>query len=81
MSPALAVGLMMTLVTALVVGRRGFMLWRLVGVGQRRPQGSLPDPRELVEAETVEVLGQRKLLKWTVPGVAHFFALKASTVS
>jgi Fe-S oxidoreductase len=73
-SPALAIGLAMTLVTALVVGRRAFMLMRLVLVGQRRPQGSLPDPRGLVEAEAVEVLGQRKLLKWTVPGIAHFFA-------
>jgi Fe-S oxidoreductase len=73
-SPALAIGLVMTLVTALVVGRRAFMLMRLVLVGQRRPHGSLPDPRGLVEAEAVEVLGQRKLLKWTVPGIAHFFA-------
>jgi Fe-S oxidoreductase len=72
--PALAIGLLMTLVTALIVSRRGFMLWRLIRVGQPRPQGSLPDPRELVEAETVEVLGQRKLLKWTLPGVAHVFA-------
>ena len=30
--------------------------------------------RKAVEAEAVEVLGQRKLLKWTVPGVAHVFA-------
>jgi Fe-S oxidoreductase len=70
----LAVGLLMTLVVALVVGRRSFMLWRLIRVGQPRPQGSFPDPRELVEAEAVEVLGQRKLLKWTLPGVAHAFA-------
>ncbi len=74
MRPALAVGLLMTLVVALVVARRSFMLWRLIRVGQPRPAGSLPDPRELVEAETVEVLGQRKLLKWTVPGIAHAFA-------
>ena len=33
-----------------------------------------PTRGSLVEAETVEVLGQRKLLKWTVPGIAHFFA-------
>ncbi len=74
MRPALAIGLLMTLVTALVVARRGFTIGRLIGVGQPRPKGSLPDPRELVQAETVEVLGQRKLLKWTVPGFAHFFA-------
>jgi Fe-S oxidoreductase len=72
--PALAIGLVMTLVVALVAGRRAFMLWRLIRVGQPRPAGTLPDPRQLVEAETVEVLGQRKLLKWTVPGIAHAFA-------
>ena len=74
MRPALTIGLLMTLVTALVVSRRGFMLWRLIRVGQQRPHGSLPDPRGLVEAEAVEVLGQRKLLKWTLPGIAHAFA-------
>ncbi len=74
MQPALAIGLVMTLVVALVAGRRAFMLWRLIRVGQPRPAGTLPDPRQLVEAEAVEVLGQRKLLKWTVPGIAHAFA-------
>ena len=74
MQPALAIGLVMTLVVALVAGRRAFMLWRLIRVGQPRPAGTLPDPRQLVQAETVEVLGQRKLLKWTVPGMAHAFA-------
>ena len=74
MRPALAIGLLMTLVVAAVAGRRVFMLTRLIGVGQKRPSGSLPDPRTVVETQTVEVLGQRKLLKWTVPGIAHAFA-------
>ncbi len=73
MRPALAIGLLLTLLAAAVAGRRVFMLLRLITVGQPRPRGSLPDPRNLVEAEAVEVLGQRKLLKWTVPGLAHFF--------
>ena len=33
-----------------------------------------------VEAETVEVAGQRKLLQWTVPGLAHFFTMWGFTV-
>ncbi len=74
MPPALAIGLLMTLVVAVVAGRRVFMLTRLIGVGQKRPSGSLPDPRAVVETQTVEVLGQRKLLKWTIPGIAHAFA-------
>ena len=31
-------------------------------------------------AETSEVLGQRKLLQWTVPGVAHFLTLSGFTL-
>ncbi|MQA96666.1 MAG: 4Fe-4S dicluster domain-containing protein [Streptosporangiales bacterium] len=30
-----------------------------------------------VEAQAVEVLGQKKLLKWTVPGLAHLFVMWA----
>ena len=33
-----------------------------------------------VKTELVEVLGQRKLLKWTVPGTAHFFVFWAFLV-
>ncbi|MFL6070711.1 MAG: heterodisulfide reductase-related iron-sulfur binding cluster [Actinomycetes bacterium] len=73
MRPALAVGLLITLAALAVAGRRVFMLFRLMRVGQPRPSGSFPDPRNLVEAETKEVLGQRKLLNWTVPGIAHAF--------
>jgi Fe-S oxidoreductase len=75
--PALAVGLVLTLAVAVVVARRVFVIYRLIRVGQPRPKGSLPDPRQLVEAEATEVLGQRKLLKWTVPGLAHFFTFWA----
>jgi hypothetical protein len=31
-----------------------------------------PDAGAAVKAELAEVAGQRKLLRWTVPGVAHF---------
>jgi len=33
-----------------------------------------------VEAEVVEVAGQRKLLKWTVPGLAHLFTMWGFTL-
>jgi hypothetical protein len=36
--------------------------------------------RKVSEAEVVEVAGQRKLLKWTVPGLAHFFTMWGFTV-
>jgi Fe-S oxidoreductase len=36
--------------------------------------------RKVSEAEVVEVAGQRKLLRWTVPGLAHFFTMWGFTV-
>ena len=74
MRPALAVGLLMTVVALGIVGRRVHMLAQLFRTGQPRPDATPLDPRDAVQAEAVEVLGQRKLLKWTVPGLAHFFA-------
>ena len=73
MRPALAIGLLMTVVALGITGRRVHMLTQLFRSGQRRPSTPALDPRGMVQAETVEVLGQRKLLKWTVPGLAHFF--------
>ena len=32
------------------------------------------------EAEVTEVAGQRKLLQWTVPGLAHFFTMWGFTI-
>ena len=34
-------------------------------------------PDEAVKTQVVEVLGQKKLLKWTIPGLAHFFVFWA----
>jgi Fe-S oxidoreductase len=72
--PALALGLLITAVALAVAGRRVLMLFRLVRSGQPRPADRPIDPRGAAGAEATEVLGQRKLLKWTVPGLAHFFA-------
>ena len=36
--------------------------------------------RKVTDAEVTEVAGQRKLLKWTVPGLAHFFTMWGFTV-
>jgi len=54
-------------------------LSKLIRTGQpapRRWQGF----RKITEAEVVEVAGQKKLLKWTVPGLAHFFTMWGFTV-
>ena len=67
-------GLGITAVCLAVAGRRFWWLYRLIRSGQpddRRWQGV----RRTAEAELVEVAGQRKLLKWTVPGLAHVFTM------
>src|SRR5204862_5371318 len=66
------VGVLLTLAAFAVAGRRLRHLYRLGRSGQ--PVADRPaDPRLAVEAEATEVFGQRKLLKWSVPGLAHFF--------
>jgi Fe-S oxidoreductase len=55
-------------------------LYRLAGSGQPAPDRVASvrrDPKADVEDQVVEVLGQRKLLKWTGPGLAHFFVMWA----
>ncbi len=69
----LIVGMALIAVALGIAGRRLWWLYRLARTGQPSP-GRPADPRRAVEAEAVEVLGQRKLLQWTVPGVAHVFA-------
>ncbi len=62
----------MTVVAFAVAGRRIWWLYRLVRTGQPA-SGRLDGIGERVRAELSEVFGQRKLLKWSVPGLAHFF--------
>jgi len=72
-SVRLAIGLLMTVVALAIAGRRGWTLYRIITSGQPAV-GRTDVPGQRVEAEFTEVLGQRKLLKWTVPGIAHVFA-------
>jgi Fe-S oxidoreductase len=68
------IGLAITALCFAVAGRRFFWLSRLIRSGQpapRRWQGF----RKVSEAEVTEVAGQRKILRWTVPGLAHFFTM------
>ena len=73
------IGLGVSLICFAVAGRRFFWLSKLIRSGKpapRRWQGF----RKVTEAEVVEVAGQKKLLKWTVPGLAHFFTMWGFTV-
>ncbi|WP_182908987.1 (Fe-S)-binding protein [Microbispora sp. H13382] len=74
------VGLVATAVAVALAGRRVLFLYRLARSGQPAPE-RIEYARENVGAEVkaqlVEVFGQRKLLKWTPSGTAHFFVMWA----
>ena len=70
----MTVGLVLTAVALAIAGRRLWWLKRLAFSGQPAPErvaAVREHPGRDVTTETTEVLGQRKLLKWTVPGAAH----------
>ena len=70
----MTVGLVLTVVAFAIAGRRLWWLKRLAFSGQPAPErveAVRKHPGRDVATETVEVVGQRKLLKWTVPGIAH----------
>jgi len=65
------IGLGLTVVAAAVAGRRIWWLYRLIRSGQ--PQHGRTDGMAgRLRTHVAEVFGQRRLLKWTVPGLAHF---------
>src|SRR5215470_12378264 len=68
----LVVGLAITLLAFALAGRRVLTLYRLARAGQPVEPGRTSDVGTRAWAVIAEVLGQRKLLKWSVPGVAHF---------
>ena len=71
----IVVGMVVTVVCVAVAGRRFHWISRLVRAGQAAPERLRRDFGRTAEAEVTEVAGQRKLLKWTVPGLAHFFTM------
>ncbi|HVB71725.1 MAG TPA: (Fe-S)-binding protein [Acidimicrobiales bacterium] len=75
----IVIGLGITLLCFAVAGRRFFWLSRLIRSGQDAPR-RWHGFATVSEAEVTEVAGQRKLLKWTVPGVAHFFTMWGFTI-
>src|SRR6201996_5621128 len=70
----MVVGLAVTVIALAVAGRRFWWLKRLAFTGQPAPERLAyvrSHPGGDLEAQATEVIGQRKLLKWTVPGAAH----------
>ncbi|MGO8875941.1 MAG: (Fe-S)-binding protein [Acidimicrobiales bacterium] len=66
------IALAVTAIAFVVAGRRLFFLFRLVRSGKPAPERFAHWGRR-AEVELVEVGGQKRLLKWTVPGLAHAF--------
>jgi Fe-S oxidoreductase len=67
-------GLALTAIAAVVAGRRMWWLYRVARAGQPAPERTAAvreHPGRDVETQATEVVGQRKLLRWSVPGVAH----------
>ncbi|MFF3441595.1 (Fe-S)-binding protein [Streptosporangium sp. NPDC002721] len=74
------IGLVMTAVAVALAARRVLFLYKLATVGPAAPERVEYARTHLgdeIKAQLVEVFGQRKLLKWTASGVAHFFVMWA----
>ena len=67
----LVVGLGIIGISLAIAGRRILFLYKLISSGQPSP-GRLTGLPKRLWIQAVEVFGQRRLLKWSVPGVAHF---------
>src|ERR1700728_3194787 len=70
----MSVGLVLTAAAFAIAGRRLWWLKRLGFSGQPAPERleyARSHPGREAETQLTEVIGQRKLLKWTVPGAAH----------
>jgi Fe-S oxidoreductase len=75
----IALGLGATVIAFAIAGRRFAYLFRLIGKGRPDPK-RFTEVRSRVWAELSEVGGQRKLLRWTVPGLAHAFTFWGFTI-
>jgi len=68
------IGLAMTVVAFSLAGRRLWWLYRVATAGQPAPEriaAVRQHPGRDAGTQATEVIGQRKLLQWSVPGVAH----------
>src|SRR5271167_3771521 len=70
----LIIGLGMTLIVAGFAARRVWWLFKLIMSGQPA-SGRTNDVGTRIWTQIAEVFGQRKLLKWSIPGLAHFFTM------
>jgi Fe-S oxidoreductase len=70
------IGLVLTAVAFAIAGHRLGWLYRIGRTGQPAPErieAVREHPGRQGETQVTEVIGQRKLLQWSVPGLAHAF--------
>jgi Fe-S oxidoreductase len=70
----LILGLVLNAIALPLAGKRVVFLYRLISSGQPAPdrvENVTKRTGAALGSQLVEVLGQRKLLKWSVPGAAH----------
>ncbi|HEX3931987.1 MAG TPA: heterodisulfide reductase-related iron-sulfur binding cluster [Nocardioides sp.] len=80
MTAVLILGLLLNAIALPIAARRVLFLYRLITSGQPAPDriaGVTGRLGAALKRQVVEVFGQRKLLKWSVPGAAHFFVFWA----
>ncbi|SOJ53014.1 Lactate utilization protein A [Mycobacterium simulans] len=70
----LVLGMGMTTVVAALALKRVWWLYKLVMSGQQA-SGRTDNLGARIWAQIAEVFGQRKLLQWSLPGLAHFFTM------
>ncbi len=70
----LVLGLGLTAVVVVFALKRVWWLYRLIMSGQPA-SGRTNDIGTRIWTQIAEVFGQRRLLKWSVPGLAHFFTM------
>ncbi len=72
----LVVGLFATAIVGFFAARRIFWLYRIIMSGQPAT-GRTTDMLTRIRTQISEVAGQTRLLKWSIPGLAHFFTMWA----
>ena len=75
----IVIGLSATVLAFGVAGQRLWTISKLIRSGRPAPE-RVRGLRRRAEAELVEVGGQKKLLRWTVPGLAHAFTFWGFTI-
>ncbi len=76
----LILGLLINVIALPIAARRMVWLYRLITSGQPDPgrvAGVTGRIGHALKNQVVEVFAQKKLLKWSVPGAAHFFVFWA----